>query len=98
MATLVLTASPAEGQAEALGPLVQAGQDLLVAAGGRPVKRLRVTTTIVGAAGTGPVLVMDFDSAEAITAVLASDEWQAGAPIRAKVLSNVQLLITEDLG
>lgn len=98
MTTLVLTATPAEGQGEALGPLLQAGQDLLVAAGGRPVKRLRVTNTVAGTAGTGLVLVMDFDSAEAIKTVLASDEYQAGAPARAKVLANVQMLITEDLG
>ena len=98
MATLVLTATPAEGQGEAVGPLLQAGQDLLVAGGGRPVKRLRVTDTVAGPTGTGLVLVMDFDSVEAINAVLASDEYQAGAPARAKVLSNVQMLITEDLG
>jgi uncharacterized protein (DUF1330 family) len=71
-------------------------QPLLKAAGGRPVKTLRVTDSILGSVGTSMALVMDFDSADAIADVFASDAYQALVPDRDRAFSNIEILITED--
>ncbi len=69
----------------------------LVGAGGTPVKRVRVTDTITGTAGTAVVLVMDFESTEAIQGVFASDAYKALLPDRETGFSNIEILIAEPL-
>ncbi len=66
-------------------------------AGGKPVKRLRVTDTIVGNSGAAIALVMDFESAETIIDAFASDEYQALVADRDKASSSMEILVTEDL-
>jgi uncharacterized protein (DUF1330 family) len=97
MTTLLVTLTPAEGQGEALGRYLQGVQPLLAAAGGTPVKRLRITETIAGTAGTAMALVMDFEDSEALSAVFAGDDYQALIPDRDKASSNVEILIGETL-
>jgi uncharacterized protein (DUF1330 family) len=97
MTTLLVTVTPAEGQGEAMGRYLQGVQPLLAGAGGTPVKRLRVTDTITGSAATGLALVMDFDDADAIRGVFASDAYQALIPDRDQGFSNVEILIAEAL-
>jgi uncharacterized protein (DUF1330 family) len=95
MTTLLVTVTPAEGQGEAMGRYLQGVQPLLVGAGGTLVKRVRVTDTLTGTAGTAMALVIDFDSAETITDVFASNAYQALIPDRDKAFSNVEILVTE---
>jgi uncharacterized protein (DUF1330 family) len=95
MTTLLVTLKPAEGQNEAMGRYLQGVRPLLAGAGGTLVKRLRVTDTIAGTAGTAMALVMDFENAEALTGVFASDAYQALIPDRDKAFSSVDILITE---
>jgi uncharacterized protein (DUF1330 family) len=97
MTTLLVTVTPAEGQGEAVGRYLQGVQPLLAGAGGTPVKRVSVTDTITGTAGTAMALVMDFENAESIHGVFASDAYQAHIPDRDKGFSNVEILITEQL-
>lgn len=97
MTTLIVTASPAEGQNEAMGRYLQAVSPLLIDAGGTPVKRLRVTNAITGTAGTAIALVMDFENAETLTTLFASDAYQALIPDRDTAFSNIDMLITESL-
>ena len=95
MTTLLVTVTPAEGQGEAMGRYLQGVQPILAGAGGTPVKRLRVTDTNVGTAGTAIALVMDFDTPDAIKDALASDQYQALIPHRDLAFSNIEILITE---
>ena len=97
MSTLIVTAAPTAGGEEARGRYLQGVLPLLMGAGGTPLKRLRVTNTVVGDAGTGIVLVMDFDNAESTTDVLAGDEYQALIADRDQAFSTMQILITEDM-
>jgi uncharacterized protein (DUF1330 family) len=99
MTTLLVTAAPAQGESEgeARGRYLQAVGPLLVGAGGTLVKRARVTDTIAGTAGIAVVLVMDFESAEAIQGVFASDAYKALIPDRDTGFSNIEILITEPL-
>jgi uncharacterized protein (DUF1330 family) len=97
MTTLLVTGTPAEGQGEALGRYLQGVGPLLAGAGGTPVKRVRVTDTITGTAGTAIALVMDFEDAETIQGVFASDAYQALVADRDAGFSNVEILITEPI-
>jgi len=97
MTTLVVTATPAEGQNEAMGRYLQGAGPLLAGAGGTLVKRARVTDTISGTAGTEMVMVMDFEEAEAVRRVFASDAYQALIPDRDTGFSSIEILITEAL-
>lgn len=98
MATLIVTASLAEGQDEARGRYLQAVTPLLIAAGGQPVKRLRVTNVVAGNADSALALVMDFPDADTVTAAFASDEYQALLPDRDAGFSTIEILVTEDFG
>lgn len=98
MATLLVTLTVAPDQDEARGRYIAGVQPLLKDAGGRQVKRLRVTNTVVGTADTSMALVMDFDSADAVAKVFASDAYQALVADRDRAFSRVEILITEDAG
>jgi len=98
MTTLIVTAAPAQDQDEARGRYLQGVLPLLLQAGGKPVKRLQVTNAIEGAAGTKLVLVMDFETPEAITGALASDAYQALIADRDNAFTNIEILVTEDFG
>ena len=97
MTTLIVTGTPAVDQDEARGRYLQGVLPILITAGGKPVKRLRVTNTITGENGTAIALVMDFENAEAITDVFASDDYQALVADRDKAFSKLEILVTEDL-
>lgn len=98
MTTLIVTATPVAGQHEARGQYLQGVLPILMAAGGKPVKRLRVTNTIAGDNGTAIALVMDFENAETITDVFTSTEYQTLVADRDKAFSTLEILVTEDLG
>jgi uncharacterized protein (DUF1330 family) len=97
MSTLIVTATPADGGDAARGRYLQSVMPLLMNAGGKPVKRLRVTETLTGDPETGIVLVMDFQHAESISGVVASDDYQKLIADRDEGFSNIQMLITEDM-
>ena len=98
MATLLVTLTAVPDQDQARGRYLAGVQPLLKASGGRLVKRLRVTDAIVGTTGTSMALVMDFDTADTIADVFASDAYQALVADRDSAFSNVEILITEDAG
>lgn len=98
MTTLLVTATPAEGQQEAQGRYLKGVMPVLLGAGGTPVKRLRVTGSVSGDATTKLALVMDFDSAEAIAAVFGSEAYKALEADRSQGFAKIDILITEDVG
>jgi len=97
MTSLLVTATPAEGQGEAMGRYLQGVLPLLMAGGGKLVKRVRVANTIEGNHGTAMALVMDFDSAEAINEMFASDAYQALIPDRDLGFADIEILVAEDI-
>ena len=64
--TLVVTAVPDPNEMASVQEYLQGVMPLLMGAGGKPVKRLKVDEVIHGKP-SGMVLVMDFDSADAIS-------------------------------
>jgi uncharacterized protein (DUF1330 family) len=60
------------------------------------VKRLKVSKTVKGAP-SGMVLVMDFDSADAITGMFESDEYAALVPARDRGFAEMNILLTHEM-
>ncbi len=97
MATLIVTATPAEGGDAARSRYLESVMPLLMGAGGTPVKRLRVATTLTGDRGTGIVLVMDFETAESISGIFASESYLSLITDRDEGFSDIEILIATDM-
>lgn len=95
-ATLVVTAVPNPNEMESVQAYLQGMMPILQGAGGKLVKRLKVGEVINGKP-SGMVLVMDFDSNEAITALFASDEYAALIPGRDKGFAEMNILLTNEM-
>jgi uncharacterized protein (DUF1330 family) len=95
-ATLVVTATPNPNEMESVQDYLQGVLPLLKGAGGKPVKRLKVDEVIRGNP-SGMVLVMDFDSDEAITTMFQSDEYSALIPMRDQGFSEMSILVSHDM-
>jgi len=69
---------------------------LLKGAGGKLVKRLTVGQVIHGNP-SGMVLVMDFDSADAITGLFESEDYAALVPARNRGFAEMNILLTQQM-
>lgn len=95
-ATLVVTATPNPKEMESVQGYLQGVLPLLMDAGGKPVKRLKVEEVINGNP-SGMVLVMDFDSDEAITTLFESDEYAALIPARDQGFTEMNILFAHEM-
>ena len=95
-ATLVVTGTPNPNEMESVQAYLQGVMPLFQGAGGKLVKRLKVGEVIDGKP-SGMVLVMDFDSDEAITTLFASDEYAALIPVRDKGFAEMNILLTHEM-
>jgi uncharacterized protein (DUF1330 family) len=95
-ATLVVTAVPAPDQMPSVQEYLQGVLPLLIGAGGKPVKRLKVDEVVNGRA-SGMVLVMDFESRDAITTMFDSPEYVALVPVRDRGFAEMNILIAGEM-
>jgi uncharacterized protein (DUF1330 family) len=94
--TLVVTGIPNPNEMESVQEYLQSVLSLLMGAGGKLVKRLKLDKVILGNP-SGMVLVMDFDSAEAITAMFESDEYARLIPVRDRGFAEMNILLTNEM-
>ena len=94
--TLVVTAVPNPDEMESVQEYLQAVLPLFLGAGGTLVKRLKVDEVVLGKP-SGMVLVMDFDSAEAITTLFNSDEYTALIPVRDRGFKEMSIFSTLEM-
>ena len=94
--TLVVTAIPNPNEMTSVQEYLQGVLPLLTGAGGKLVKRLKVNKPIHGNP-SGMVLVMDFDSAEAITKMFESDDYAALVPVRDRGFSEMNIQLTQEM-
>jgi uncharacterized protein (DUF1330 family) len=95
-ATLVVTAVPNPDEMAAVQEYLKGVLPLLMGAGGKPVKRLKAADVIHGRP-SGMVLVMDFDSSDAITKMFESDDYQSLVPTRDRGFSEMNILVTQEM-
>ena len=94
--TLVVTAVPNRDEMGSVQEYLQGVMPLLSGAGGELVKRLRVDEVIHGNPA-GMVLVMDFESADAVTALFNSDDYAALVPVRDRGFKEMNILVTHTM-
>jgi uncharacterized protein (DUF1330 family) len=94
--TLVVTAVPSPNEMASVQEYLQGVMPLLQGAGGKLVKRLKVGKTVKGSP-SGMVLVMDFDSADAISEMFQSDDYAALVPARDRGFSEMNILLTNEM-
>jgi len=95
-ATLVVTAKPNPDEIGSVHAYLEGVLPLLLGAGGKLIKRLKVNDVIRGKA-SGMVLVMDFDSGEAIRGLFNSDEYAALIPVRDKGFAEMNILLAHEM-
>ena len=94
--TLVVTATPNPNEMESVQSYLQGVMPLLTGAGGQLVKRLKVENPIHGNPN-GMVLVMDFNSDEAVTGLFESEEYAKLVPMRDKGFKEMNIMLTHAL-
>ena len=94
--TLVVTAVPNPNEMESVQEYLRGVLPLLQGAGGQVVKRLKLEQPIHGRP-SGMVLVMDFDSADAITAMFESDAYAALVPVRDQGFAEMNIQLTHEM-
>ena len=94
--TLVVTAVPNPKEMASVQEYLQGVLPLLQGAGGKLVKRLKVDKLIHGNS-SGMLLVMDFDSAEAITTMFESDDYATLVPVRDRGFSEMNIQLTQEM-
>jgi uncharacterized protein (DUF1330 family) len=95
-ATLVVTAVPNPNEMASVQEYLHGVLPLLMGAGGKPVKRLKVDRVINGKP-SGMVLVMDFDSADAISGMFESEDYAALVPVRDRGFSEMNIVLTREM-
>ena len=94
--TLVVTAVPNPNEMASVQEYLHGVLPLLMGAGGKPVKRLKVDKVINGKP-SGMVLVMDFDSANAISGMFESEDYAALVPVRDRGFSEMNIVLTREM-
>ncbi len=94
--TLIVTATPNPSEPQAMQGYLKGVLPLLMSAGGAIIKRVKITDVIDGDRSYGMVLVMNFDSKEKVSAMFASDEYQALVPIRHRGFSSITIVLGAD--
>ena len=97
MATMIVTAQPNPDHAEDAQAYVGQALPMLMAAGGKLLKRVKVAKPVVGDQTFALSLVMEFPDAKSIEDVFASDDYAAIAPHREKGFAFMNIVICEDL-
>jgi uncharacterized protein (DUF1330 family) len=95
-ATLVVTAIPNPNETESMQQYLKGVLPLFTGAGGKLVKRLKVDRNIHGNP-SGMVLVMDFDSAEAITTMFESEDYAALVPVRDRGFAEMNIQLAREM-
>ena len=94
--TLVVTTIPNPNEMESVQSYLQGVMPLLIKSGGQLVKRLKVSDVINGNP-SGMVLIMDFESGDAIKTLFSSDDYAKLIPIRDKGFKEMNILTTSEM-
>lgn len=95
-ATLVVTATPNPNEMPSVQAYLTGVMPLLLGAGGQLVKRQKVKQVLNGSP-SGMVLVMDFNDADAVTELFASDAYAELMPVRDKGFEEMNILVSGDM-
>jgi len=95
MTTMIVTAQPNPDQRDEAQAYVGQALPMLLGAGGKLLKRVKVRNAVVGEQTFALSLVMEFPDADAIEAVFSSDAYAKIAPHRDKGFAFMNIVICE---
>ncbi len=91
--TLVVTATPNASEMASVQEYLHGVLPLLMGAGGALIKRVKVDQSLHGRP-SGMVLVMDFESGDAVKKMFESEEYAALVPVRDKGFEDMNIMLT----
>ncbi|MDJ1016522.1 MAG: DUF1330 domain-containing protein [Paracoccaceae bacterium] len=94
--TLVVTAVPNPAEMGAVQAYLQGVMPLFKGAGGKPVKRLKVDEVLNGRP-SAMVLVMDFESSDAVAELFASEDYKALVPMRDQGFQEMNIAVGREM-
>jgi uncharacterized protein (DUF1330 family) len=95
--TLVATGTPnPEGMGE-MKQYIDAAGPIFARHGGEPVYRGKSSKALAGNVTFAMIMVMKFESEASLEAALASDEYQAILPLRAKGFKHMDFVVTHSM-
>lgn len=94
--TLVVTAVPNPDEMGSMQEYLTGVLPLLMGAGGKLVKRLE-TARVIHGSPAAMTLVMDFESADAVTAMFESDDYAALTPARDRGFAEMDILLARTM-
>lgn len=94
--TVLAHLTVAEDQPVALAAYFKVTQPLLEAAGGKIVKRFRLTDAIVGQRPSETLVIVEYPTREAVAQVFDSPEYCAIIPVRDIAFPTYRISIVED--
>ncbi len=95
--TLIVTSKPNTENIEALQAYVKEVMPMLLATGGKVIKRSQVNQVYLGRQDFVFLLVMDFPSKQALIELFESPAYQALIPNRNKGFEDIQIYFADDL-
>lgn len=93
---LIATAVPNQSEIESMQAYLQGVMPLFVGAGGKLVKRMRVSEVVSGEP-SGMVMVMDFESTDAVKSLFASDEYAELIPACDRGFAAMNIFLAQDM-
>lgn len=94
--TLIATAVPNQSELESMQSYLQGVMPLFMGAGGKLVKRMKVSEVVSGEP-SGMVMIMDFESADAVKTLFASDEYAELIPARDRGFAAMNIFLAQDM-
>ena len=94
--TVLAHLTVAEDQPVALAAYFKVTQPLLEAAGGKIVKRFRLTDDIVGQRPSETLVIVEYPTREAVAQVFDSPEYRAIIPVRDIAFPTYRISIVEE--
>ncbi|MFT5865505.1 MAG: hypothetical protein ACI82I_001239 [Gammaproteobacteria bacterium] len=94
---LIITSIPNPEKMEAVQAYLSQVMPVLMAAGGKPVGRYRVTNQIVGGNGPKMVALLEYPDEKSITDMIAGDAFTALAGLREDAFLELNLMVSSQM-
>lgn len=94
---LIITAIPNPEKMEAVQAYLSQIMPVLVAAGGKPVGRYRVTNQLVGEGGPKMMALLEYSDEKSITDMIDSEAFTALADLRGDAFLQLDLMVSSPM-
>jgi uncharacterized protein (DUF1330 family) len=94
---LIINSIPNPEKMESVQAYLSQIMPVLMAGGGKPVGRYRVTSQVVGEGGPKMVALLEFPNEQSITDMINGDSFTALAPLRDEAFLQLSLMVSSSM-